>query len=96
MTVQKMTTKKIFSKLKSDLKLCIRFIQMRKPEYVKLYFGTDNRQEIADKLEVICKPFSDYQKADIENVISELHSYFIIKKSERWLKNKSKKNSKTK
>ena len=77
MTVQEMPTKKIYSRLKSDLNLCIRYIEMNRPQYVKLYFGTDKRQEIADKLEIVCKPFSDYQLAEIEKVIQKLHSYFI-------------------
>lgn len=56
---------------------------MGKPEYVKLYFGTNKRQEIADKLEVICRPFSEYQFAEVEKVIHELHSYFITNQSEK-------------
>jgi hypothetical protein len=79
MTVQKMSVKKIHSRLKSDLQQCIEYLEQGKPEYVKRYFGTDKRSEIADKLSVICQPFSEYQFAEIEKVITELHSYFISK-----------------
>lgn len=88
MTLQKMPVKKIYTGLKADLKLCIKFIEMNRPERVKLYFWTDKWSEIADKLEVICEPFSDYQKSEIEKVISELHKFFIIKPLE-WLEKKS-------
>ena len=86
MTLQKMSVKKIYSRLKWDLQQCIEYLEQDKPEYVKLYFGTAKRSEIADKLEVICKPFSDYQFSEIEKLISELHSYFIIKQPEQWEK----------
>lgn len=38
MTLQKMPVKKIYTGLKADLKLCIKFIEMNRPERVKLYF----------------------------------------------------------
>lgn len=47
---------------------------------VQLYFGTRSRNEIKSKLDVICKPFSEYQMYEIEKVISDLHIYFISKK----------------
>lgn len=59
---------------------------MGKPEYVQMYFWTNKREEIANQLEVICKPFSEVQFAEIEKVISELHSFFISKPTETWLK----------
>jgi hypothetical protein len=37
-------------------------------------------------LSVICQPFSEYQFAEIEKLIAELHSYFISKPKEEWEK----------
>ena len=36
MTVQKMSVKKIHSRLKSDLQQCIEYLEQGKPEYVNL------------------------------------------------------------
>jgi hypothetical protein len=37
-------------------------------------------------LSVICQPFSEYQFAEIEKLIAELHKYFISKPNEEWEK----------
>lgn len=86
MTVQKMSVKKIFSRLRADLIKCIEYIKAWEPEMVQVYFGTKSRNEIKAKLDVICKPFSEYQMYEIEKVISELHSYFISKSKAEWEK----------
>ena len=91
--IPKMTIKKIYSNLKQDLLLCIRFIKQWHPEYVAMYFGTNKWEEIANKLDVICKPFSEVQFMEIEKVIAELHSFFISKPHSEWEK-KSKRKSK--
>ena len=94
MNVQdKMTVKKIYTTLKWDLTLCIKFIKQWHPEYVQMYFWTNKWEEIAKKLEVICKPFSEVQLMEIEKVITELHSFFISKPNSKWEK-KSKRKSK--
>jgi hypothetical protein len=77
-----MTVKKIYSRLRSDLNKCIEFLEIDRPEYVKMYFGTDKRSEIEQKLSVICKTFSEYQLSEIEKIKTELHSYFISKPTE--------------
>lgn len=79
MTLQKMPVKKIFSRLRVDLQQCIKFMKMNKKENVEIYFWTLDWDEISKRLEVICRPFSDFQRYEIEKVISELHNYFIIK-----------------
>lgn len=77
MTIQKkLTVKKIYTNLKSDLEQCIKFHQHGHPENVTLYFGTDDWNTIQQQLEVICKPFSEYQLAQIEKVISDLHTFY--------------------
>lgn len=70
--------KNIYSNLKSDLILCVKYHRKNKPEMVKEYFGTDNREEIQKQLDVICKPFSLIQKIQIEKVISDLHNFYIL------------------
>lgn len=70
--------KNIYSNLKSDLILCIKYHRKNKPEMVKEYFGTDNREEIQKQLDVICKPFSYVQRIQIEKVISDLHTFYIL------------------
>ena len=70
--------KEIYQGLKSDLNLCVKYHRKNKPELVKEYFGTDNREEIEKQLAVICKPFSVIQKIQIEKVISELHKFYIL------------------
>lgn len=72
--------KNIYSNLKSDLILCVKYHRKNKPEMVKEYFGTDNREEIQKQLDVICKPFSLIQKIQIEKVISDLHNFYILPK----------------
>lgn len=84
-----MSVKKIFSRLRADLTKCIEYIKAWEPEMVQVYFGTKSRNEIKAKLDVICKPFSEYQFAEIEKVISELHSYFITNQKQ-WQKKSNK------
>jgi hypothetical protein len=86
----------IYKYLKSDLTQCIRYHRRNKPELVKEYFWTDQRDKINDQLQVICKPFSPIQKIHIEKVISDLHSFYSVnnnpwlKKSKKSLNQKSK------
>lgn len=68
--------KEIYEYLKWDLKRCIKFHRKWHPEYVKEYFNSDNREDIEKQLHVICKPFSDVQKIQIEKVISDLHTFY--------------------
>jgi hypothetical protein len=46
-------------------------------DYVEQYFGTMEWDEITNKLEVICRPFSEVQKMEIDKVLTELHNFFI-------------------
>lgn len=68
----------IYKYLKLDLQRCIRFHRRNKPELVKEYFNTDNRDDIEAQLQVICKPFSPIQKIQIEKVISDLHIFYSV------------------
>ena len=85
-----------YKNLKSDLKLCVKYHRRNKPELVKEYFWTDQRDKINDQLQVICKPFSPIQKIQIERLISDLHIFYSVnnnpwlKKSKKSLKQKSK------
>ena len=79
----------IYKYLKSDLTQCIKYHRRNKPELVKEYFWTDQRDKINDQLQVICKPFSPIQKIQIEKVISDLHIFYSVN-NDSWLK-KSKK-----
>ncbi len=89
MTLQKIPVKKIFSRSRADLTKCIEYIKAWEPEMVQLYFGTRSRNEVKSILDVICKPFSEYQIYEIKKVISELHSYFISKNG-KWQKKSNK------
>ena len=86
----------IYKYLKSDLTQCIKYHRRNKPELVKEYFWTDQRDKINDQLQVICKPFSPIQKIQIEKVISDLHIFYSVnnnpwlKKSKKSLNQKSK------
>ena len=86
----------IYKFLKSDLTQCIKYHRRNKPELVKEYFWTDQRDKISDQLQVICKPFSPIQKIQIERLISDLHIFYSVnndpwlKKSKKSLKQKSK------
>ena len=97
MTLQNQTRiNEIYKFLKSDLEKCIRYHRRNKPELVKEYFWTDQRDKINDQLQVICKPFSEVQLIHIEKVISDLHSFYSVnnnpwlKKSKKSLNQKSK------
>ena len=81
----------IYRYLKEDLTRCIKYHRKWKPEYVKEYFNTDKREEIEKQLQVICKPFSEVQLIQIEKVISDLQTFYILPQ-EKWL-NKSEKKS---
>ena len=70
--------KNIYSNLKSELIMCVKYHRKNKPEKVQEYFGTDNREEIQKQLDGICKPFSLIQKIQIEKVISDLHNFYIL------------------
>ena len=83
----------IYSNLKSDLQLCIKYHRRNKSELVKEYFWTDKWEEIEKQLQVICKPFSDIQKIQISGLITELHNFYILPTTE-WEK-KSKRKSKS-
>ena len=89
MNVQNEMTKQIYTNLKSDLKLCNKFMRKQQPEKVKEYFWTLERDKINEQLQVICKPFSLIQKIQIERLISELH-IFICNYNESWLKKSEK------
>ena len=90
MTLQNQTRiNEIYKFLKSDLIQCIKYHRRNKPELVKEYFWTDQRDKINDQLQVICKPFSPIQKIQIEKVISDLHIFYSVN-NDSWLK-KSKK-----
>ena len=86
--------KEIYEYLKSDLTQCIKYHRRNKPELVKEYFWTDQRDKINDQLQVICKPFSPIQKIQIERLISDLHIFYSVN-NDSWLK-KSKKSLKQK
>lgn len=86
--------KEIYEYLKSDLTQCIKYHRRNKPELVKEYFWTDQRDKINDQLQVICKPFSPIQKIQIERLISDLHIFYSVN-NDPWLK-KSKKSLKLK
>ena len=95
MTLQNQTRiNEIYKFLKSDLIQCIKYHRRNKPELVKEYFWTDQRDKINDQLQVICKPFSPIQKIQIEKVISDLHIFYSVN-NDSWLK-KSKKSLKQK
>ena len=95
MTIQKeQLIKETYKNLKSDLLLCVKYHRRNKPELVREYFGTDQRDKIEEQLQVICNPFSEVQKIQIEKVISDLHIFYSIN-NESWLK-KSKKSLKQK
>lgn len=81
--------KEIYEYLKSDLRRCIRFHRRWNPEAVKEYFNSDKREDIEKQLQVICKPFSDVQKIQIEKEISELHSFYFVN-NDQWLKKSEK------
>ena len=83
----------IYSNLKSDLQLCVKYHRRNKSELVKEYFWTDKWEEIEKQLQVICKPFSDIQKIQISGIITELHNFYILPTTE-WEK-KSKRKSKS-
>lgn len=95
MTLQNQTRiNEIYRFLKSDLEKCIKYHRRNKPELVKEYFNSDNRDDIESQLQVICKPFSPIQKIQIERLISDLHIFYSIN-NDKWLK-KSKKSLKLK
>lgn len=79
MTIQKeQLIKETYKNLKSDLLLCVKYHRRNKPELVREYFGTDQRDKIEEQLQVICNPFSEVQKIQIEKVISDLHIFYSI------------------
>ena len=92
MNVQNEMTKEIYRNLKSDLKLCNKFMRKWHPENVKEYFWTLDREKIESQLAVICKPLSTIQKIQLERVISDLHTF--ISNYQQWEK-KSKQKSKS-
>ena len=95
MTLQNQTRiNEIYKYLKSDLEQCIKYHRRNKPELVKEYFNSDNRDDIEAQLQVICKPFSPIQKIQIERLISDLHIFYSVN-NDSWLK-KSKKSLKQK
>ena len=92
MNVQNEMTKEIYRNLKSDLRLCLKYFRKNKPEYVKEYFWTLERDKIESQLAVICKPLSTIQRIQLERVISDLHTF--ISNYQQWEK-KSKQKSKS-
>ena len=85
----------IYRYLKSDLIRCVKYHRKFRPDVVREYFGTDKREEIEKQLQVICKPFSEVQKIQIEKVISDLHNFYPLA-SNKWQSKKSETNSKRK
>ena len=96
MTVQKETLiNDTYKNLKSDLTLCVKYHRRNKPELVKEYFWTDEREKINEQLSVICKPFSLIQKIQISRLVSDLHNFYPSNITE-WQTKNSSKNSKPK
>lgn len=85
----------IYRYLKSDLVRCVKYHRKWQPEAVREYFNTDSREDIEKQLQVICKPFSEVQKIQIEKVISDLHTFYPVT-SNKWQSKKSETNSKRK
>jgi hypothetical protein len=95
MTVSNQTRiNEIYRYFKSDLTNCVKYFRRWKPELVKEYFWTLERDKIEQQIQVICKPFSDIQKIQISKVITDLHT-FIINQLSQWQK-KSERKSKPK
>jgi hypothetical protein len=86
----------IYKYFKADLTRCIKCFRRWRPEIVKEYFWTLERDKIDQQIQVICKPFSDIQKIQISKAISDLHTFFINNQLSEWQLKKSNKNSKTK
>ena len=76
--------KEIYKNLKSDLTLCVKYHRRNRPELVREYFGTDEREKINEQLQVICKPFSLVQKIQIEGLISDLHTFYSSNSQTPW------------
>ena len=74
----------IYRYLKSDLIRCVKYHRKFRPDVVREYFGTDKREEIEKQLWVICKPFSEVQKIQIEKVISDLHTFYSSNSQTPW------------
>ena len=92
MTVSNQTRiNEIYRYFKSDLTNCVKYFRRWKPELVKEYFWTLERDKIEQQIQVICKPFSDIQNIQISKVITDLHTFYILPQEE-WL-NKSEKKS---
>jgi hypothetical protein len=94
--IPNMTLNEVYKQFKNDLRLCVKYHRKGKPEKVKEYFWTDDWDGINDQLVKICNSFSLIQRIQIEQVIADLHKFYIqpteqcLKKSKKTLKPKSK------
>lgn len=77
-----MTIEDIYHNLKKDLQLCVKYHRRNRPEMVEEYFWTTKWEEIEKQLQVICNTFSLIQKIQIEKVIAELHTFYLLQPNE--------------
>lgn len=95
MTIPQMRVEDIYSNLKKDLQLCVKYQRKNRPEMVKEYFWTDKWDEIEKQIQVICQCFSTVQKIQLERVITELHNFYITN-DEQWTTSERKSKPKSK
>lgn len=86
MTVQKQTTiqkefsvAQVYKELKHDLKLCVMYLEMKRPEIVAEYFGTIKRSEIETKINAVIQEFPEKRVQDIQKIMLEIFTYFSKK-----------------
>ena len=76
-TIQKeLSVAQVYKELKHDLRLCISYLEMNRPEIVAMYFWTTKRSEIEKQINVIIQDFPEKRVKDIQKLMLKIFTYF--------------------
>lgn len=86
-TIQKeFSVAQVYKELKHDLKLCIMYLEMNRPEIVAEYFWTTKRSKIEELINNLIQEFPEKRVQDVQKLMLKIFTYFT---KEEWQKKKS-------
>lgn len=76
-TIQKeLSVAQVYKELKHDLRLCISYLEMNRPEIVAMYFWTNKRSKIEEIINNLIQEFPEKRVQDIQKLMLKIFTYF--------------------
>lgn len=86
-----LTIKKVYTRLKNDLELCIYFCKRWELELVHQYFNNKDANKFSEILKPLKDSLYELQRIEIEKLEDELLTYFNTKPLKKWTTTKKSK-----